>query len=1310
MSAVEDLIKKNPFPGLRSFKPEEADQFFGREQQIDDLVARLAEAPLVAVAGASGCGKSSLVLAGLLNRLATLRLAGGNIEWRPVRLRPGNQPITNLATSLAAVLHSDAADDDIRVGLLEGQLRLGGLGLAEVAQRARLEPHARLLVVVDQFEEIFRFKEMTDPEEATAFVKLLLNAAAHPDSCVRVVLTLRSNALGSCADFRDLPEAINRGLYLVPRLTWEQRKEAIVKPVELRGFQIAPRLVQRILNDVTDSFDELPVMQHVLAQTWRYWARNSEGTRPIDLDDYEATGTARIALSNHANEAHESLTDLPDVVKRVFRALTEQVANEVQERRPLEFERLCAVVGREKADVARVVERFHHPDTAFLMLSPEEATLDANPVVDISHESLIRQWERLHTWAEEEAESRTMLLGLVDAARRHEAGEGELWRGRDLKKAKDWLDRERPTAAWISLCTGGDGVAIKSQADNFISSSEKARKGILFRELLLIVGVSTVVGAVITHMLQKQVSSRALSNQAQLALNYDSVRAARYAFAAMDQDPENRGGEFALRNSLAKLEIAHVERIIEFDKPISDARLSSDKSRIVVAAGKEVTILDAKSYEKIGKPFSREQDVDGAWLIANNGVLVTKTGEAAQVQRVNEAQIHSLSCPDKEDSIYTLAVSDDGRYIGTGCLKGEISVWELKGSEPPRKFKLASSTEDEATVTALSFSSDSEYLASGDAGGDAGGNANIWKLQTLQLDRLPQRGRDADGNANIWKLGESEPWIGAKAKGAQQSPIRHKKAIRDIAFYPGDPELLATASDDRTAFVWKLDLQQRRLVPEKPGEKQKWTRKHDRPVVKAKFAPRGTETENPEYPLITVSDKRVRIWVQEDSREARPHDDWVEDVSASEDGELAVSASNDGTAQIWWTRSGAPVAVLRGHRNAVLRAFFGTEGRVVTAGLDGQLRIWKVRPPKKIFETKGKWVLGIAFDADHKNVAWCGEVLGEKSNGQCRIHSWQDAGGDPVEPKELKRVEDADQIELISFSADGGYLLGHKARHDIFDQTTPVLWDTASRKIVTPSWLENWTTASFSAARSELVTVDQKDGRVAVWDATVIGKPNPNPELLLLPKSGRWWAELSPDGRWVAVIEDREVALIDRRSPKSAPRMLQGHQGSIKTVKFSRDSQRLVTASADRTARVWQVHSDPNEARQSVLLAGGHTGALAHAAFDLAGTRVVTSSADGTIRVWDAHNGSELAVLSQHSDSVNQAEFDSDGKGILSASDDGLVVLGRCESCSQEVSQLRERVLKEAILPRDELAAIQEDIRIEQPFFKRLALVLWPEP
>ena len=230
---VAALLADNPFPGLRSYEPAEADRFFGRREQIDALVRRLAQVRLVAVSGASGCGKSSLVKAGLLDELKRRHEEDDDTHWLTLVLRPENRPMANLAAALAHVLppvagppsagppmagppmagvggvglvDADAPDPQaLRFSGLFGQLHLGELALVDVVRQARLPAATRVLVVVDQFEELFRFRRMADSDEASAFVALLLRAAAEPAARISVMLTMRSDALGGCADFAGLP-------------------------------------------------------------------------------------------------------------------------------------------------------------------------------------------------------------------------------------------------------------------------------------------------------------------------------------------------------------------------------------------------------------------------------------------------------------------------------------------------------------------------------------------------------------------------------------------------------------------------------------------------------------------------------------------------------------------------------------------------------------------------------------------------------------------------------------------------------------------------------------------------------------------------------------------------------------------------------------------------------------------------------------------------------------------------------------------------------------------------------------------------
>jgi hypothetical protein len=263
----------NPFPGLRPFDMDEEYLFFGREDQRKELVQLLREQRFVAVLGASGSGKSSLVRAGLLPALygGVMTKAGSN--WHIAVMRPGGHAITNLAEAL---FETDLLDNEVCEDLteldIEAMLIRSGLGLIEVARQLGLQQNENLLIVVDQFEELFRFNssqsDRSSRDEAAAFVKMLVEAGMQQELSIYVVLTMRSDFFGDCSQFEELAEAVNKGEYLVPRLNRENKKTAIEGPVRVGGGDISPRLVQRLLNDLGDDPDQLPIMQHALMRTW----------------------------------------------------------------------------------------------------------------------------------------------------------------------------------------------------------------------------------------------------------------------------------------------------------------------------------------------------------------------------------------------------------------------------------------------------------------------------------------------------------------------------------------------------------------------------------------------------------------------------------------------------------------------------------------------------------------------------------------------------------------------------------------------------------------------------------------------------------------------------------------------------------------------------------------------------------------------------------------------------------------------------------------------------------------------------------
>jgi energy-coupling factor transporter ATP-binding protein EcfA2 len=302
-----------PFPGLRPFTAQESALFFGRDEQVEELLLRLASQRFLAVVGTSGSGKSSLVRAGLLPLIERGHLGSPGSRWVVATVsRPGLDPQHGLACALTAAFGLGELSD------VEATLNRSSVGLPEFA-RAHFQDSQRLLVFVDQFEELFRYRKQSGGEgrvKSTAFVKLLLAATGHSEMVplaaekpIYVVLTMRSDYLGKCAQFRGLPEALNDAQYLVPQMSRDQLREAIEGPIALAGSEISNALVDRLLNDAGDDPDLLPVLQHALFRVWEKSAESRARHSPIDVAHYEDVGGIDRALNLDAEAAFAKFKD-----------------------------------------------------------------------------------------------------------------------------------------------------------------------------------------------------------------------------------------------------------------------------------------------------------------------------------------------------------------------------------------------------------------------------------------------------------------------------------------------------------------------------------------------------------------------------------------------------------------------------------------------------------------------------------------------------------------------------------------------------------------------------------------------------------------------------------------------------------------------------------------------------------------------------------------------------------------------------------------------------------------------------------------
>ena len=494
--ATSDLLPRRPYPGLRPFEKAEWPIFRGRDRLIQDILTVLAENHFASIIGPSGSGKSSLVRAGVLATLERRHSRMG-VRWRTGTMRPGVAPLWSMAEGILRSLRPElvAADGELpaaEVARLRVLVDSSDDGLAVLTREFALEEHENFLLLVDQFEEIFRYRSDEDDGERARLVELLVAVADARPPGLYIITTMRSEYLGDCARFTGLAEILNETHYLLPRMTEEELRQAIVEPAELKDGLIEDDLVARLINDVRSQEDQLPILQHTLLWLWiqEEERREREGSgddAPIRLDlaayeQLEAGKGARRAesvknaLSRHGDRILDRMSpEERKVAEIMFRRMVEVEEHSNRLRRPTRCGTVARLAQAPLDVVQNVVDAFRADDASFIYANRQRVTEDTS--VDIMHESLIRQWETLDRWVRRETASYEVYNDLCRAAQRMQDGQGTLLAGLALSRARHWLYEEQPTRLWARRYGGDFDAAIA-----FLTASEEAEDARLSQE------------------------------------------------------------------------------------------------------------------------------------------------------------------------------------------------------------------------------------------------------------------------------------------------------------------------------------------------------------------------------------------------------------------------------------------------------------------------------------------------------------------------------------------------------------------------------------------------------------------------------------------------------------------------------------------------------------------------------------------------------------------------------------------------------------------------------------------------------------
>jgi DNA-binding winged helix-turn-helix (wHTH) protein len=461
--------KHSPFRSLQMFEPADAWLFFGRDEEIKELLVRLNHAPVLVMVGNSGCGKSSLIRAGLIAALRDGRFQeeeGEAARWRIAVCRPSESPFDYLAQMLPVQLASEVglreqaqfiADCRSKLPLGGDALRNAISVLANANNPTGGSP--RVLLVIDQFEEIFTLT--TNPQIQTRYIDALLNVARVDGPVpVHLVLAVRGDFYRHCIEHAGLSRCLETNLYNVPRMSLEQMRETIDKRLELAGGHAESCLIDSLLEDVGAEPGDLALLEHVLGQLWEKRARGSTLTNKV----YGDIGRVRGALGRHADEVYDSIgtEKQKQLVRTIFLQLVHLGEGAPDTRRRVQkSDVLCLCAGELEPLLARLI-------SSRLVSTSLEGK---ETYIEVSHEALIREWPALHEWLAQSREGIKLERKLNQAAEEWEnfgRDPGALLQGARLVQAGEWLE-VHPNAP--------------SRLKQFVSASIDARAEAQAREL-----------------------------------------------------------------------------------------------------------------------------------------------------------------------------------------------------------------------------------------------------------------------------------------------------------------------------------------------------------------------------------------------------------------------------------------------------------------------------------------------------------------------------------------------------------------------------------------------------------------------------------------------------------------------------------------------------------------------------------------------------------------------------------------------------------------------------------------------------------
>lgn len=1142
-----------PYKGLLFFDEPDADLFFGREA----LTARLAEHVIdlglrasprfLAVVGASGSGKSSLVRAGLA---AALKRVG----WETCIFTPTANPGKALEKSLNSL---------------------------------RAKNGERILILVDQFEEVFTL--CRDETERIAFIERLVSLAPEKSKNMTVVIALRADFYSHCAQYPLLRQAVAAEQEYIGQMTAAELHRAIEEPARHGGWEFEPGLVDALLNDIgAQGASEpqpgaLPLLSHALLTTWE-----RRRGRTFTVDDYHASGGVRGAIAETAESVFNDQLNRQqqELARDVFLRLTELGEGTEDTRRRAALNELV----RQSAEAAQLRAVLNTLADARLITLNEDSA-------EVAHEALIREWQRLHEWLVLDREGLLLHRHLTESAHEWEGREydpAELYRGARLAQAREWalVNKERLNAveqAFLTASVDQEQQATlerdaqrqreletaqklaeteKARAEDQVSSVKRLRRRGAFLAGALILAIVTAVFAGVfadrnrtlatskaeiagTAQQQALISSvRELSNSANLNLEVDPERSILLALHAVNKT-------YALDGTVLPEAVDALHKAVQASRleltlrghtdVVWSAVFSPDGLRIATAsADGTAKIWDASTGKDLltvqrlgsGIIWSAVFSPDGKLLATGGQDRITHIWDATTGQKVLDLVGHTAD-------IFHIEFSPDGSRLATVSPDGTAKVWEASTGKLMLTLNQGSGT----VPYWVAFSPDGSRIAVANTRGNFEGWVTIWNSATGEmLLTLPNQ------NAHVNSVSFSPDGTRILTTSDDQTTrIWDANSGQDLQTFYGQTINIVDAvfSPDGARIATVIGSSQVNVLDTATGRGLLTLAGHSSDIRMVAFNLDGTR-------IVTAStDHTARVWSVGPSREFLTLLNGPAILSQigaklaySPDGNQLAVAYSDSTAKVWGLPTGKLLFRLVGHSDEVIFIAYNFDGsRIATASKDGTAKIWDAKTGKELQTLSGHkdTVAGIAFSPDGSRLATA------SFDGTAKI--WDAETGAEI----LTLSGHTDRLASVTFSHDGSRIATSS-----FDRSI-IVWeaDTGKRLFTLFGHSDTVRQVVFSPDDTRLATAGL-EGNAKLWDART------GQELLtLFGHTGQVFSvAFSPDGRGVATASgDRTARLWDSLTGKE---LLALHApDGLTSVAYNPDGKQLAVASRDGTARIY---------------------------------------------------------------------------------------------------------------------------------------------